>query len=80
MDILHSCVSKFSKSTTRGWVDSFLIRHDGDLTEMVSNRQDNLRRQVPREFLTVTICDMEEALQGSVWDLVFNLDEVGVSE
>jgi hypothetical protein len=67
-DILHYCVSKFGKSITRGWVDSFLIRHDSDVTETMSNHQDNPRLQVPRKFLAATICSMEEALHGFVRD------------
>jgi hypothetical protein len=42
--------------------------------------QEDSRLQVPREFLEETIRCMEEAVQGVVRDLVFNLDELGVSE
>jgi hypothetical protein len=34
----------------------------------------------PRQFLVETLRDMEGAVQGSVHDLVFNLDEVDVSD
>jgi hypothetical protein len=46
-DILHYCSGKFGKAVTRGWVDSFLIRHKGDLVEIINKPQD-ARLQVPR--------------------------------
>jgi hypothetical protein len=80
IDMVSYSVNRFGKSITLGWMDSFLIRRNNDLTETVSNLQENLHRQVPQEFLVATICGMEEALQGSVRDLLFDLDEVGVSD
>jgi hypothetical protein len=76
-DILHDCASKFGKVITRGWVDSFLIRHKDELAETISEPQEDARLQVPREFLLGTIGGMEEAVQDYARDLVFNLDEVG---
>jgi hypothetical protein len=42
--------------------------------------QKNYRLQIPREFLEETLRYMEDAVQNLVRDLVFNLDELGVSE
>lgn len=79
-DILHYCVTNFGRSITRGWVDSFLGRHLDDLKEATSHPQENPRLQIPREFLVETLRCMDQAVQGCVRDLVFNLDEVGASE
>jgi hypothetical protein len=80
IDIRHYCVNKFGKCITRGWVDSFILRHSGELFETKSIPQENPRLQVPREFLVATVGGIEEEIQGSIRDLVFNLDEVSVSE
>jgi hypothetical protein len=76
--ILHYCAYKFGKIIIRGWVDSFLVRHKDELAETISKPQEEVRLQVPREFLLGRISRMEEAMQSCVRDLVFNLDEVGV--
>jgi hypothetical protein len=78
--ILHCCITKFGKVMTRGQVDSFLIRHKDELAETISKPQEDARLQVSRELLLRTISPMEEAVQSCVRDLVFNLDEVRVSE
>jgi hypothetical protein len=79
-DIVHYCSGKFGKVVTRRWVDSFLIRHKDDAVEAISKPQEDAHLQIPREFLPGPISGMEEAVQGCIRDLVFNLDEVGVSE
>jgi hypothetical protein len=80
MDILHYCIENSGKSITRGWVDSFLGRNLTLLMETTSTPQEDFRLQVPREVLEETLRCMEEVVQDIVRDLVFNLDEVGVSE
>jgi hypothetical protein len=79
-DIANYGVKKPGKSITRAWVDSLLIRPNVVMTKTVSNSPDDPRLQVPREFLIVTICEMEEAPQSSVRELASNLNELGVSE
>jgi hypothetical protein len=69
-DISHSRFNKFDRIITRGWVYSFLIRKKGDLTEMMSDRQENTWVQPHLEYLVATICDMEEAIQGSICDFL----------
>jgi hypothetical protein len=61
-------------------VDSFLLRHSEELNETTSSPQENTRLEVPREFLRKTLRRMKDAVKGCVRDLVFNLDEVGVSD
>jgi hypothetical protein len=65
---------------SRGRVDSFIIRHSAELTEQKSSPQEEPRFQVPRIFLEKTIRRIHETLQGCPLDLVFNLDEVGLSD
>jgi hypothetical protein len=64
---------------SRGWVESFITRQNGELTEKKSSPQEEPRLQVPQVFLEETIRTMHETLQGCPLDLVFNLDEVGMS-
>jgi hypothetical protein len=79
-NIPHYCSGQFGKVVTRGWVDSFLICHKDDLAATTSKPQDEAHLQVLRGFLLGTISGIEEAVQGCIDDLVFSLDEVGVSE
>jgi hypothetical protein len=79
-NILHDCSGEFGKAVIREWVDSFLIRHKDEMAETISRLQADGRLQVPQEFVLGTINGIEEAVHGCTRDLVFNLDEVGVSE
>jgi hypothetical protein len=74
-NIVHYSASKFGKVIIRGRVNSFLIRHKNELAEKISKLQEDACLQVPREFLLGTISGMEEAVQGRICDLVFNLDD-----
>jgi hypothetical protein len=49
-------------------VNAFLTRHKEDLVEVITNSQENARRQVPRGFLLglATIQDMEEGKKGYI--------------
>jgi hypothetical protein len=79
-EILHYCERKFNVPATRGWVDSFILRHQSELIEKKILPQEEPRLQVPRVFLDETIRAMEASVQNRPADLIFNLDEVGVSE
>jgi hypothetical protein len=48
--------------------------------DTVSRSQENARLQVLQEFLLRTMSGMEQAMDGCVSGLVFNPDEVCVSE
>jgi hypothetical protein len=65
---------------SRGWVDSFILRHSAELTEKKSSPQEEPRLQVFRISLEEPMRTMHEALQGCPTNLVFNLDEVGISD
>jgi hypothetical protein len=41
--ILHYCASQFGQAITRGWVDSFQIRHQNGLIETVNKSQEDAR-------------------------------------
>jgi hypothetical protein len=50
------------------------------LTETKSTPEEDLRLKVPRAFLDEMICCLREYIQEMKSELVFNLDEVGMSE
>jgi hypothetical protein len=61
-------------------VNSFLLLQKDDLVEMVSKPHEDARLQVPCELFLGTINEMKEAVQGCVYHLVGNLNEIVVSE
>jgi hypothetical protein len=65
---------------TRGLVNSVVLRHPGTIIETKSVPQEQQRLQVPRLFLERTVHDLNEHIQGCVAELVFNLNEVGISD
>jgi hypothetical protein len=79
-DIKNHCHEVCWLEVSRGWVDSFILRHSAELTEKKSSTQEEPRLQVPRIFLEKTIRSMHETLEGCPVDLVFDLDEVGISD
>jgi hypothetical protein len=76
----HHCETKHSHFVSRRWVDYFILRHREDLLETKSTPQEDARLEMPRTFLNETICCLREHVQGMKTELVFNLDEVGMSE
>jgi hypothetical protein len=50
------------------------------LPETISKSQEGARQQVPRELLLGTISGTEDAVHDYIHDLVFSLDEIGLSE
>jgi hypothetical protein len=79
-DFRYYCQTKYSRLVTRGWVDSFILRHGDSLTKTKSTPQENMRLKVPRAFLDKTIRCLCEYVQGMKAELVFNLDQVDMSE
>jgi hypothetical protein len=79
-DILHYVHGRLNEMVTRGWVDNFLTRRKIELFETLSSPQENPRLQVPREYLDTTIRCIQDHVTGAQAELVFNLDEVGISE
>jgi hypothetical protein len=58
----------------------FLFRHKLELSETISRPQGNPRLEIPRSFLDAMVACLSERLPRSCAELVFNLDEVGISE
>jgi hypothetical protein len=56
------------------------LRHRDELAETKSTPQEDARLEIPRVFLNETVRCLGEYVQGMKAELVFNLDEVGVSE
>jgi hypothetical protein len=79
-DLKSYCEATYSRSISRGWVDSFILRHRADLYETKSTPQEHVRLEVSRAFLDEIMCCLREHVQGMKAELVFNLDEVGMFE
>jgi hypothetical protein len=80
MELLHECNKRFGKSITRGWVDSFLTRHAEQLFETKSVPQKSPRLEVLRLFLQAGFNAFRDHIHQACPELVFNLDEIGISE
>jgi hypothetical protein len=78
-DLRNYCREVYKFQVSPGWVDSFISGHADELTEKKSSPQEETRLQVPRVFLEKTIRTIHETIQGRPSELVFNLDEVGIS-
>jgi hypothetical protein len=79
-ELLNSCIETFAMAVTRGLVDSFLSRDAAELFEMKRSPQENQRLEVPRVFLEAVIEGIRSHVHNACADLVFNLDEIGISE
>jgi hypothetical protein len=79
-DLRQHCQAKYSVAISRGRIDSFILRHRDELGETKSTPQEDTGLEVPPIFLDETVCCLGEYVHGMKAELVFNLDEVGVSE
>jgi hypothetical protein len=79
-ELLHECNERFGKKITRGWVDSFVKRHNEQLVETKSIPQENPRLEVPRAFLGAAIEGFQNHVHNSRAELIFNLGKIGMSE
>jgi hypothetical protein len=79
-DLKNYCREVWKFEASRGWADSFISRHSAELTEKKSSPREEPRLQVRRIFLEEAIRSMHKTLQSSPADLVFNLDDVGISD
>jgi hypothetical protein len=61
-------------------VDSFILRHQDDLSETTSTPQKGKRLKAPLAFLDETTSCLREYVHGMKAKLVFSLNEVGISE
>jgi hypothetical protein len=74
------CTSQFKASITRGWVNSFILRHPDKVMQTKSVPQDQKRLQESQMFPDRTVQNLNKGVQGCVAELVFNLFEVGISD
>jgi hypothetical protein len=79
-ELLHERNERFGKSITRRWIDSFLTRYAEQLFETKSGPQDNRRLEVPRVFPYAGLDGFRDHVHHAYPELVFNLDEIGISE
>lgn len=79
-ELLHECNERFGRTITRGWVNSFVRRHSDKLFQTKSIPQENPRLQVPRVFLEAALEGFRDHVHGACAELLFNLDEIGISE
>jgi hypothetical protein len=79
-DVHARIANHYRLSVTRGWVNSFIEGHLDRLCKVTSSPRDSQRLEVPRCFLEETILYLGEFVQGRPAELVFNLDEVGISD
>jgi hypothetical protein len=79
-EIKDYCTTQLKVPITRDWGNSFVLRHSDQIFKTKSTPQEHQRLQVPRMFLERTVQDLKEHIQRCVAELVFNLDEVGISD
>jgi hypothetical protein len=74
------CTSQVKINFARGWINSFVLRHSQERIQTKSAPHEEQRVQVPSAFLKRTVQGLNDNGQGCVAELVFNLDEVGISD
>jgi hypothetical protein len=79
-ELLHYCSETFGAAVAPGWVDSFLFRHKLELSETINRLQENPQHEILRSFLDTMIACLSEHMPGSCAQLLFNLDDVCISE
>jgi hypothetical protein len=79
-EIMDCCTSQFKIKSTRGWVNSFVLRYSDKIIQIRIGAQEGQRSQVPGAFLETIIQNLHEHVQGCVVEQVFDLDEVGISD
>ena len=78
--LLEYVKTNFNASLTFGWINCFLCRNKDKLQKCKSYPQEDLRMTIPREYLEKHIQNLKDYVQGICSELLFNLDEVGLSE
>jgi hypothetical protein len=79
-DIRAHIGSHYNIPVSRGRVNAFVGRHLVRLCKAKSIPQEVQRLDIPHYFLDETIQCIAQFMQGRPAELVFNLDEVGISE
>jgi hypothetical protein len=79
-EIMDYCVIHCKIKLTRGWVNSYILRHSGDVVKMKNTSQEWHRWQVARASLERIIQDLHQYVQRYAGELMLNLNEVGISD
>jgi hypothetical protein len=74
------CGCQLKIKSTPELVNSFVLRHSDRIIQTNSGAQEGQRSQVPGVFIERITQDLHEYVQGCVAELVFHLDEVGISD
>jgi hypothetical protein len=74
------CTSQVNITSTRGLVNSFLLRHSDEVIQTTIGAQEWQRSQVPGVFLDRITRVLYECVQGCAAELVFILDEVDIPD
>jgi hypothetical protein len=78
--ILGYYTSQLKIKCPRGWVNSFILQLSDEVIQPTRGPREEQRSQVPGAFPERIIQDLHEYVQGCVAELVFNLDEIGISD
>jgi hypothetical protein len=79
-EINDYCTSQFQAPVTRDRVNSLVLRSPDKIIQTEITCQEEQCQQVPRVFLERTVADRNEHVQGCTAELVFNLNEVDISD
>jgi hypothetical protein len=71
---------EYEVPVTRGWVNSFICLDAEALCKVKSSPQEADRLEIPHCFVDETLSCLATFVQGRPTELVFNLDEVGISD
>jgi hypothetical protein len=83
--VTRAAVLRFVEETTRktltySWIQAFVSRHEGEIALRVAKPQENPRLQTPRAYLNAYIFLVQRIMHLSPAELVFNIDESGLSD
>jgi hypothetical protein len=77
---LYYWCETFGAAVTEGWVDSFVVPCKAEPFETVSRPQENTRLEILQLFLGTIVECLKQYVPVCRAELVFNSDEVGISE
>jgi hypothetical protein len=78
-ELLKFIETRFRKILTYGWVKSFLHRRAQNVNQVVVSPQELPQLQIPRRYLNEYIALIQKYLPIVPAELIFNLDETGLS-
>jgi hypothetical protein len=79
-DVLNYVEERFNKTLTYGWMKRFLDQYKIEVSGLTAAPQEKLRLQVPRCYLEEYLVLIKKSVPIVPTELLFNLDETGLSE